>query len=71
MIRVRKIVVFTFILPNEADLLRTFIPKMSFFITVVLILSDFVSGESKRPYLECVRDTILAMFTSENTNFRF
>ena len=71
MIRVRKIVVFTFILPNEAELFRLLIPKMSYFITVVLILSDFVSEESKRPYFECVSDTILAMFTSESTNFRF
>ena len=50
---------------------RTFVPKMSYFIRVGLILSDFVSEESKRPYFECVRDTILAMFTSETTNFRF
>ena len=69
-IRVKKIVVFTFILPNEAELFRLLIPKMSYFITVGLVLSDFVSEESKRPYFECVRDTILAMFTSENTNFR-
>ena len=70
MIRVKKIVVFTFILPNEAELFRPLIPKMSYFIKVGLVLSDFVSEESKKPYFECVRDTILAMFTSEITNFR-
>ena len=71
MIQVRKIIVSVFILPNEAELLRTFVPKMSYFIRVGLILSDFVFEESKRPYFEFVRDTILAMFTSETTNFRF
>ena len=71
MIRVRKIVVSAFILSNESESFRTFVPKMSYFIRVGLILSDFVFEESKRPYFECVRDTILAMFTSETTNFRF
>ena len=61
----------SFILPNEAELLRTFVPKMSYFITVGLILSDFVSEESIRPYFECFRDTVLAMFTSKTTNFPF
>ena len=70
MIRVKKIVVFTFILPNEAELFRLLIPKMSYFIKVGLVLSDFVSEESKKPYFEFVRDTIFAMFTSEITNFR-
>ena len=71
MIRVRKIVVFAFILPNESELLQILVPKMSYFITVGLILSDFISEESKRPYYESVHDSILAMFTSETTNFRF
>ena len=39
-------------------------------ITAGLILSNFVSEESKRPYFECVCDTILVMFTPENINFR-
>ena len=70
-ILVRKTVVSAFILPNEFELLQTFVPKMSNFIRVGLILSDFVSEESKRPYFECVRDTILVMFTFETTNFWF
>ena len=71
MIRVRKIVVSAFILSNESESFRTFVPKMSYFIRVGLILSDFAFEESKIPYFECVRDTILAMFTSETINFRF
>ena len=49
----------SFILPNEAELLRTFVPKMSYFITVGLILSDFVSEESIRPYFECLVVVVL------------
>ena len=40
---------------------------MSYFITVGLILPDFVSEESKRQCFECVRNTILAVFTSKTT----
>ena len=70
-IRVRKIIVSAFILPNDSELLWTFVPKMSYFVRVGLILADFVSEESKRPYLKCVCDTILATFTFETTNFPF
>ena len=45
-----EIIVSAFNLPNEAELLRAFVPNMSYFITVGLILSDFVSEESIRPY---------------------